>query len=49
MNDTVTLAAQYGITCIIQPGGSIKDQDSITACDEVQLAMIFTGERHFKH
>ncbi|KAF0226268.1 MAG: phosphoribosylaminoimidazolecarboxamide formyltransferase / IMP cyclohydrolase [Erysipelotrichaceae bacterium] len=49
MNDTVALAAQYGITCIIQPGGSIKDQDSITACDEAQLAMIFTGERHFKH
>ncbi len=49
MNDTVALAAQYGITCIIQPGGSIKDQDSITACDEANIAMIFTGERHFKH
>lgn len=49
MNDTVTLAANYGIACIIQPGGSIKDQDSIDACDEAHLAMVFTGERHFKH
>jgi phosphoribosylaminoimidazolecarboxamide formyltransferase/IMP cyclohydrolase len=49
MNDTVRLAAQYGITCIIQPGGSIKDQESIDACDEAGIAMIFTGERHFKH
>jgi len=49
MDDTVTLAAAYGITCIIQPGGSIKDQDSITACDKLGIAMIFTGERHFKH
>jgi len=49
MNDTVKLAAQYGIKCIIQPGGSIKDQESIDACDEAGIAMIFTGERHFKH
>jgi len=49
MNDTVKLAAQYGISCIIQPGGSIKDQESIDACDEAGIAMIFTGERHFKH
>ena len=49
MNDTVALAAQYGIACIIQPGGSIKDKDSITACDEYGIAMVFTGERHFKH
>ncbi len=49
MNDTVALAAQYGIACIIQPGGSIKDADSIKACDETQIAMVFTGERHFKH
>jgi phosphoribosylaminoimidazolecarboxamide formyltransferase/IMP cyclohydrolase len=49
MNDTVALAAQYGIACIIQPGGSIKDIDSITACDEHEIAMVFTGERHFKH
>jgi len=49
MNDTVALAAQYGIACIIQPGGSIKDSDSIKACDEAGIAMVFTGERHFKH
>lgn len=49
MNDTVALAARYGITCIIQPGGSIKDKDSIQACDEVGIAMVFSGERHFKH
>lgn len=49
MNDTVELAAKYGITCIIQPGGSIKDQDSIDKCNELNIAMIFTGKRHFKH
>jgi phosphoribosylaminoimidazolecarboxamide formyltransferase/IMP cyclohydrolase len=47
--DTVDLAAKYGIRCIIQPGGSLKDQESIDACDEAGIAMIFTGERHFKH
>lgn len=49
MDDTVRLAAQYGIKCIIQPGGSIKDEDSIKACDELGICMVFTGERHFKH
>lgn len=49
MDDTVRLAAAYGIACIIQPGGSIKDKDSISACDELGLCMVFTGERHFKH
>ena len=49
MDDTVELAAKYGITCIIQPGGSIKDQDSIDKCNEHNIAMIFTGKRHFKH
>jgi len=49
MNDTVKLAVQYGIKCIIQPGGSIKDQESIDACNDAGIAMIFTGERHFKH
>lgn len=49
MNDTVALAAQYGIASIIQPGGSLKDKDSIIACDEQGIAMVFTGERHFKH
>ena len=38
-----------GITAIVQPGGSIKDQLSIDACDEAGIAMIFVGDRHFKH
>lgn len=49
MNDTVETASTYGIQCIIQPGGSIKDQDSIELCNEKNIAMIFTGKRHFKH
>ena len=43
------LAAKHGITAIIQPGGSIRDEDSIKACDEAGIAMVFTGTRHFKH
>lgn len=49
MNDTVELAAEYGISCIIQPGGSIKDQDSIDMANEKNIAMVTTGTRHFKH
>ena len=49
MSDTVELAHEYGISCIIQPGGSIKDKDSIDKCNELNIAMIFTGKRHFKH
>lgn len=49
MDDTVRLAHEYGITSIIQPGGSIKDADSIAACDELGMSMVFTGKRHFKH
>ena len=49
MSDTVELAAQYGIKGIIQPGGSIKDEDSIKACDDLGIAMVMTGFRHFKH
>jgi phosphoribosylaminoimidazolecarboxamide formyltransferase/IMP cyclohydrolase len=49
MPDTVELAAQYGITAILQPGGSLKDQDSIDACDAHGIAMGMTGTRHFKH
>ena len=48
-SDVVHLAAQKGIAAIIQPGGSIKDQDSIEACDENNMAMILTGIRHFRH
>ena len=49
MDDTVRLAATYGIAAIVQPGGSIKDQDSTDACDELGIAMVHTGMRHFKH
>ena len=47
--DCVQLAHEAGITAVIQPGGSIKDKDSIDYCDKVGLAMVFTGNRHFKH
>ncbi|HEY0828403.1 MAG TPA: bifunctional phosphoribosylaminoimidazolecarboxamide formyltransferase/IMP cyclohydrolase, partial [Bacilli bacterium] len=49
MGDTVEMAAKAGITAIIQPGGSIKDEESIKAADANNIAMIFTGSRHFKH
>ena len=49
MSDTVELAAKYGVKAIIQPGGSIKDQDSIDACNKHGIAMVFTKVRHFKH
>ena len=42
-------AAKHGITAVIQPGGSIRDEESITACNENGLPMVFTGIRHFKH
>ncbi len=48
-DDCVRLAAKYGIKAIIQPGGSIRDEDSIKACDELGLSMVFTGIRHFRH
>jgi phosphoribosylaminoimidazolecarboxamide formyltransferase/IMP cyclohydrolase len=47
--DCVLLAHEAGITSIVQPGGSIKDQLSIDACDNVGISMVFTGIRHFKH
>ena len=47
--DTVDAAAKAGITAIIQPGGSMRDQESIDACNEHGITMIFTGIRHFKH
>lgn len=48
-NDCVALAAEYGIRAIVQPGGSIRDEDSIKLADEKGITMLFTGERHFKH
>ena len=47
--DSVDKAAENGIKAIIQPGGSIRDQESIDAANEHKIAMIFTGVRHFKH
>ncbi|OAT80329.1 bifunctional phosphoribosylaminoimidazolecarboxamide formyltransferase/IMP cyclohydrolase [Desulfotomaculum copahuensis] len=47
--DTVDEAARAGIDAIIQPGGSLKDEESIAACNEHGIAMLFTGMRHFKH
>ncbi|GIQ66469.1 bifunctional purine biosynthesis protein PurH [Paenibacillus cisolokensis] len=49
MGDTVELAAKAGITAIIQPGGSIRDEESIAAANANGIAMVFTGVRHFKH
>lgn len=49
MPDTVEEAANAGVTAIIQPGGSIKDQASIDMADALGIAMVFTGIRHFKH
>lgn len=48
-DDCVEAAHQAGITAIIQPGGSIRDEDSIRKCNEYGIAMVFTGMRHFKH
>lgn len=47
--DTVEQAAAAGIGFIIQPGGSLKDQESIDACNKYGIAMVFTGMRHFRH
>ena len=47
--DTIDAAAKAGITAVIQPGGSMRDQESIDACNEHGIAMVFTGVRHFKH
>ena len=47
--DTVELASKYGVTAIVQPGGSIRDEDSIKVADEKGITMLFTGMRHFKH
>ncbi|MCK9479515.1 MAG: bifunctional phosphoribosylaminoimidazolecarboxamide formyltransferase/IMP cyclohydrolase [Firmicutes bacterium] len=47
--DCVEAAAAAGVTAIIQPGGSIRDEESIKMCDEMGIAMLFTGMRHFRH
>ena len=48
-DDTVAMAVEYGVTAIVQPGGSIRDEDSIKKANENGITMVFTGERHFKH
>ena len=47
--DGIDEAAKVGITAVIQPGGSVRDQEVIDAADEHNIAMLFTGMRHFKH
>jgi phosphoribosylaminoimidazolecarboxamide formyltransferase/IMP cyclohydrolase len=47
--DGLDEAAKHGITAVIQPGGSMRDAEVIAACDEHNIAMVFTGIRHFKH
>ena len=49
MRDSADIAAEYGISAIVQPGGSIRDQESIDACNEKGVAMVFSKIRHFKH
>ena len=48
-NDCVELAAEAGITAVLQPGGSVKDQDSVDMANQKGIAMVVTGVRHFKH
>jgi len=48
-DDTVELAASYGVKAIVQPGGSIRDEDSIKKANELGISMLFTSMRHFKH
>lgn len=47
--DSVEIAYEAGISAVVQPGGSIRDADSVKFCDEHDMAMVFTGIRHFKH
>lgn len=48
-SDSVEIAGEAGITAVIQPGGSVRDQDSIDQCNKTGMTMVFTGVRHFKH
>ncbi|MDU7282490.1 MAG: bifunctional phosphoribosylaminoimidazolecarboxamide formyltransferase/IMP cyclohydrolase, partial [Leuconostoc citreum] len=49
MDDSVQYAAENGIRAVVEPGGSIKDKDSIAKADELGIALVFSGTRHFKH
>lgn len=48
-DDTVEFASKYGVTAIVQPGGSIRDEDSVKKANEKGMTMLFSGMRHFKH
>ena len=48
-DDAVEMACRAGVTAIIQPGGAVRDEEAIEVCDEYGVAMVFTGERHFRH
>ncbi len=48
-SDSVEKAHEAGVTTVIQPGGSVRDEDSIAACNKFGMSMVFTGMRHFKH
>ncbi len=47
--DNVDVLAEHGVTAIIQPGGSVRNDESIKACDDHDIAIVFTGTRHFRH
>lgn len=48
-NDAVEEACKAGVSLIVQPGGSVRDQDAIDCCNKYGVAMVFTGVRHFRH
>jgi phosphoribosylaminoimidazolecarboxamide formyltransferase/IMP cyclohydrolase len=48
-SDSVEIAGKAGIKAVVQPGGSIRDEDSIQHCDKEGMSMVLTGVRHFKH
>ncbi|TLM68517.1 MAG: bifunctional phosphoribosylaminoimidazolecarboxamide formyltransferase/IMP cyclohydrolase, partial [Actinobacteria bacterium] len=47
--DTLEVVAAAGVTALIQPGGSVRDEEAIAKADELGVAMVFTGHRHFRH
>ena len=47
--DSIAVAAEAGVKAIVQPGGSVRDEEVIEACREHSIAMVFTGRRHFRH
>jgi len=47
--DSIDFAAKHGISSVIQPGGSIRDEEIIRVCNEHYISMVFTGTRHFRH